>query len=149
MKREWALAAFGLALAAASVQANGGDLPKVVDAKSVRADSAVAAPAAARGLEELSPGNRLIAQALYNAQKAGSVTGRKPWSLERVAQARAGGRNWGQIFQQMKQEGLVEAETLGQVVTWYQYHQVTPAGGPQDPVPSLAVMQSVKPKPAQ
>ncbi len=80
---------------------------------------------AARAVDGLSPGNQLIARALYNAQKTITMTGLKAWTLERVASSRAGGRNWGDVFQQMKQEGLLEAETLGQVVTWYQYHQAT------------------------
>ena len=40
-------------------------------------------------------------------------------------------KNWmATAVQQMKQEGLLEAETLGQVVTWYQYHQATAPRAP-------------------
>jgi hypothetical protein len=141
LKIELALAGIGVALFAVSVQANGGDLPTAVEFKtpavmtapvsSTSISSPISAPISApamsaRGLDELSPGNRLIAQALYSAQKAATTSGRQPWSLERVAVSRASGRNWGDVFQQMKQDGLIEAETLGQVVTWYQYHNVTP-----------------------
>jgi hypothetical protein len=68
----------------------------------------------------------LIAQALYRAQKSATVSGVQAWSLERIALERAGGRHWGEVFQQLKRDGLVEAETLGQVVTWFQYHNVAP-----------------------
>ncbi len=131
---ELALVGLGAALIAVSVHANDRELPAaelrtsaVKPAAQVQSvpeiKPAVATPV--RAIDGLSPGNRLIAQALFNAQKAMTVTGLKAWSLERVASARSGGRNWGEVFQQMKQEGLLEAETLGQVVTWYQYHQAT------------------------
>ena len=76
--------------------------------------------------DKLSPGNRLIAEALFAAQSGADSTDRGPWSLERIASARMEGHNWGDIFQQMKAESLLQAETLGQVVTWYQYNYVTP-----------------------
>ncbi|HEY4135757.1 MAG TPA: hypothetical protein VGO34_11135 [Alphaproteobacteria bacterium] len=75
--------------------------------------------------DQLSPGNRLIAEALFAGQDA-LAPGRGPWSLERIASSRMEGRNWGEIFQQMKGENLLRSETLGQVVTWYQYNYVTP-----------------------
>lgn len=140
MKLHLALAGLGIALVAVSVHANGGDLPAAVEVKAATARDAAPAVATSRGLESLSPGNRLIAQALFNAQKAGTPSGRQPWSLERVASARAGGGNWGGVFQQMKQDGLVEAETLGQVVTWYQYHQVTSLRPAPDTAASVAGM---------
>jgi hypothetical protein len=140
VKLQLALAGLGIALIAVSVQANGGDLPAAVEVKASTTRDAVPAVVTSRGLEGLSPGNRLIAQALYSAQKAGALSGRQPWSLERVATARTGGSNWGEVFQQMKQDGLVEAETLGQVVTWYQYHQVTPLRPTQDTAASVAGM---------
>lgn len=139
MKLQLALAGLGIALVAVSVHANGGELP-AVEVKASTTRDAMPAVATSRGLESLSPGNRLIAQALYNAQKASTLNGRQPWSLERVAMARTGGSNWGEVFQQMKQDGLVEAQTLGQVVTWYQYHQVTPLRPTQDTAASLAGM---------
>jgi hypothetical protein len=140
VKLQLALAGIGIALVAVSVHANGGDLPAAVEVKASTTRDAMPAVVTWRGLEGLSPGNRLIAQALYNAQKAGTLNGRQPWSVERVATARAGGSNWGEVFQQMKQDGLVEAETLGQVVTWYQYHQVTPLRPVQDTAASVAGM---------
>lgn len=150
MKLQLALAGIGVALIAVSVHANGEDLPAVVDAKSpVVRDTIPTAVSTIRGYDELSPGNRLIAQALYNAQKAGTASGRKPWSLERVAVSRASGRNWGEVFRQMKQEGLMEAETLGQVVTWYQYHQVTRVQATPDSAASLAGVTPIQAKSGQ
>ena len=100
-------------------------------------------------LDTLSPGNRLIAQALFNAQKATAVTGLQSWSLERIVTTRGEGRNWGEIFAQLKRDGLVEAETLGQVVTWYQYHNVVPTRAEQEPRAAVAVKVVTQPGPAQ
>lgn len=140
LKVKWALAGIGIALCAVSVQANGGDLTNAVELKPSPISTA---PTTTRSLETLSPGNRLIAQALYSAQKSVAATGHQPWSLERVAVSRASGRNWGEVFQEMKQDGLLEAETLGQVVTWYQYHNVTPAQATQQPISSVAGVKVV------
>jgi hypothetical protein len=150
VKIELALAGIGIALCAVSVQANGGDLPGTIELRTSPVSTGPAtAPTTARILEGLSPGNRLIAQALYSAQKSVSASGRQPWTLERVALARAGGRNWGDVFQQMKKEGVLEAETLGQVVTWYQYHNVTPVRARTEPAASVAGMKMPQPKPAK
>lgn len=141
MKLQLALAGLGIALVAVSVNANGGDLPAAVEVKAATTRDAMPAVVTSRsGLESLSPGNRLIAEALYNAQKVGALNGRQPWSLERVAMARTSGSNWGEVFQHMKQDGLVEAETLGQVVTWYQYNQVTRLHPAQDTAASMVGM---------
>lgn len=140
LKIEWALAGIGIALCAVSVQANGGDLTNSLELKPSPISTA---QATTRSLDALSPGNRLIAQALYSAQKSAAVSGHQPWSLERVAVSRAGGRNWGDVFQEMKQDGLLEAETLGQVVTWYQYHNVTPIQTTQQPISSVAGVKVV------
>ena len=65
----------------------------------------------------LSQGNKRIASALFEAQtKTGAVT---PMTLEEIAQERASGRKWGDVFQAMKAQGLIEAETLGQVLGRY------------------------------
>lgn len=116
MKRALELLGIGCLLCAISVQVNGGDLPSAVEnGSSLVSTSPVSA--SARGLEGLSPGNRLIAQALHAAQTSTTLTGHQPWSLERISLARASGRHWGEVFQQLKRNGLVEAETLGQVVS--------------------------------
>jgi len=86
-------------------------------------ERSVAAPArAANPADALSPGNRLIAEALFAAQQTAGAA----WPLQRIAASRLDGQNWGDVFQQMKTENLLQAETLGQVVTWYQYNYVKP-----------------------
>jgi hypothetical protein len=68
--------------------------------------------------ESLSPGNKRIATALFEAQStpAGSAAS---MTLEQIAQERRSGRKWGDVFQDMKSQGLIEAETLGQVLGRY------------------------------
>lgn len=93
------------------------------------AQQAYAAGTATRQIgpaDKLSPGNRLIAEALFAAQRTASTT----WPLDRIAEARLEGQNWGEVFQQMKAENLLQVETLGQVVTWYQYNYVKPEPNP-------------------
>ena len=68
--------------------------------------------------ESLSPGNRRIATALFAAQKS-SATGTQPLTLDQIAQERRSGKNWGDIFQAMKSQSLIQAETLGQVLGRY------------------------------
>ena len=149
MKLQLALAGLGIALVAVSVHANGGELPAALEVKASVPQGQGAPAVVLRGLDSLSPGNRLIAQALYSAQKAAPANGRQPWSLERVAMARTAGGNWGEVFQTMKRDGLIEAETLGQVVTWYQYHQVTPVRASQDTAASLVGVTTPQPLPAK
>jgi hypothetical protein len=65
----------------------------------------------------LSAGNKRIATALFEAQRtAGGATS---MTLEQIAQQRRDGRKWGDVFQDMKSQGLIEAETLGQVLGRY------------------------------
>jgi hypothetical protein len=67
--------------------------------------------------ESLSPGNKRVATALFEAQNTtGSVT---PMTLEQIAQERRSGRKWGDVFKDMKSQGLIQAETLGQVLGRY------------------------------
>jgi hypothetical protein len=157
-KIELTLVGLGAALIAVSVHANDRALPVIPELKTsavqpsqgemVPPEAKPAAAAPVRAVDGLSPGNRLIAQALYNAQKAVTMSGLKAWSLDSVASARSAGRNWGEVFQQMKREGLLEAETLGQVVTWYQYHQATaPRVAPPQPA-TLTGVSAVAPRSA-
>ncbi len=68
--------------------------------------------------ESLSQGNKRIATALFEAQNTSS-SGATPMTLEQIAQERRGGRKWGDVFQDMKSQGLIQAETLGQVLGRY------------------------------
>jgi hypothetical protein len=66
--------------------------------------------------QSLSPGQQKIARALFEAQQP-SASGRAPLSLDQIA-ARKEGTGWGEVFKQMKSEGLVgDAKNLGQVVS--------------------------------
>jgi hypothetical protein len=68
--------------------------------------------------ESLSQGNKRIATALFEAQTT-SADGSTPMTLEQIAQERRSGRKWGDVFQAMKSQGLIQAETLGQVLGRY------------------------------
>lgn len=91
---------------------------------------AVAAPAWAQtqavtstsptgSFQSLSPGNQQIARALFEAQQP-TAKGPAPLSLNQIA-ARKGSAGWGEVFKQMKSEGLVNAKNLGQVVSNHEH----------------------------
>jgi hypothetical protein len=82
------------------------------------AQSELASVPSTSAYESLSPGNKRIATALFEAQSttAGAAA---PMTLEQIAQARRDGRKWGDVFQDMKSQGLIEAQTLGQVLGRY------------------------------
>lgn len=68
--------------------------------------------------ESLSQGNKRIATALFESQNT-STSGATPMTLEQIAQERRSGRKWGDVFKDMKSQGLIQAETLGQVLGRY------------------------------
>jgi len=88
------------------------------------------APAAASpssAYDKLSLGNQKVAAALYQAQNPavastahGVAPAARPLSLEEIASKRRSGQAWGQIFRDMKAQGLVHEKNLGQVVARYQ-----------------------------
>jgi hypothetical protein len=78
----------------------------------------VASVPSPKAFESLSPGNKRIATALFEAQTT-SASGATPMTLEQIAQERRSGRKWGDVFQAMKSQGLIQAETLGQVLGRY------------------------------
>jgi hypothetical protein len=78
--------------------------------------------------DQLSPGGRMIAKSLVWAQgdsDFGAAPGSRPesrgvrWSLEKISAARIAGQDWGEVFRQMKAEGLITARTLGEIVNSY------------------------------
>ena len=97
----------------------------------------------------LSPANQKIARALYDAQKApvtsagpagattmtsgttADSTGPSVLSLDQIAQMKQSGQGWGNVFREMKSQGLVDAKHLGRVVGASSKHQVetTAIGG--------------------
>jgi len=79
---------------------------------------AVASAPTPSAFESLSQGNKRVATALFEAQKT-TDGGPAPMTLEQIAQERRSGRKWGDVFQAMKSQGLIQAETLGQVLGRY------------------------------
>jgi hypothetical protein len=76
---------------------------------------------------KLSFGNQKVAAALYQAQNPavastahGAAPAARPLTLEEIASKRRNGQVWGQIFREMKAQGLVHEKSLGQVVARYQ-----------------------------
>ena len=68
--------------------------------------------------DSLSPGNKRIAVALFEAQKS-SAQNVTPLTLDQVAQERRSGKSWADVFHAMKSQGLIDAETLAQVLGRY------------------------------
>jgi hypothetical protein len=73
--------------------------------------------------ESLSPGNQRIARALFDAQRIQAPAGgdaatatTRPLTLDEIAARKQGGRGWTQVFEEMKAQGLVQEQHLGQVV---------------------------------
>lgn len=80
--------------------------------------------APASSFEQLSPGSRMIAKSLSWAQgesdlDTGAASRGARWSLEKISAARLAGRSWGEVFLQMKADGLIAARTLGEVFNGY------------------------------
>jgi hypothetical protein len=79
---------------------------------------AVASAPVSSAYESLSPGNKRIAVALFEAQKS-SDQNATPLTLDQIAHERRSGKSWGDVFQTMKSQGLIDAETLAQVLGRY------------------------------
>ncbi len=87
-----------------------------------------AGTAAVTGLfDGLSPGNRMIAKSLFDAQRIDD--GDTAWTLDGIALAKQDGTGWGNVFKQMKEEGLVPEKNLGRIVSG-QAKTGPMAGGP-------------------
>jgi len=80
--------------------------------------------------DSLSVGNQKIALALFKAQvqptapPPGSTpapTSPTPLTLDEIATLKRSGTGWGQVFKQMKAQGLVTEKNLGQVVSRYNH----------------------------
>ena len=76
---------------------------------------AIASSNAPSPFASLSPGNRRIAVALFESQKPTALNV-QPMTLEQVAQEKRNGKTWNEVFQAMKSQGLIQAETLAQVL---------------------------------
>ncbi len=64
---------------------------------------------------QLSPGNQKIADSLFGAQQTGDATA--SWSIDDIALAKRQGTGWGNVFRQMKEDGLVLENNLGQIIS--------------------------------
>jgi hypothetical protein len=76
----------------------------------------------APAFDKLSLGNQKVAASLLQAQTPGtSPTGSpiRPLTLQQIASKRLSGQSWGQIFREMKAQGLVQEKSLSQVVSRY------------------------------
>lgn len=84
----------------------------------------------AGAFDKLSPGNQKIAEALFEAQQASTAPGApKPLSRDDIAAMKQSGRGWGEIFKDMKQQGLVTEKNLGQAVSRFNHeHRLPPPG---------------------
>jgi len=70
---------------------------------------------------QLSPGNQKIAQALFEAQpKSTAPNAPKTLSLDQIAAMKQGHEGWGEVFKQMKAQGLLTQKNLGQIVSSYE-----------------------------
>ena len=74
-----------------------------------------------------------IALALYEAQIPGGSPGAPRSRDELAAMARQSRSGWSQVFKQLKAEGLLEEQTLGQVVArWNNRHgRLAASAGPE------------------
>jgi len=90
--------------------------------------------------EKLSPGDQKIARALFEAQSTTQSTtqntsgGTTPLTLDQIA-AKKQHTGWGEIFKQMKAQGLVTDKNLGQVVSNFEHHHPELAAKPDNAKP--------------
>ena len=110
--------------------------------------------------DALSPGNRKIAESLYDAQPRteGGETAEGGLTLDEIAEMKQDGAGWGEMFKDMKTDGHIEsdARNLGQLVSGkYQAPIVEPPETPEttsitsgagDTGTSIATTESTAPK---
>jgi len=78
--------------------------------------SSTSPPKTAGAFDKLSPGNQTVASALFQAQNTETTTPVTPLTLDQIAAKKQSGQGWGQVFKDMKAQGLVQEKNLGQVV---------------------------------
>ncbi len=91
------------------------------------------APVVAHGgaFDSMPPGEQKVARALFEAQKAPVPGGPAPLTLDQIAERKQGREGWGEVFREMKTQGLVGEKNLGQVVSGYEQRH-RPAGEAKD-----------------
>src|SRR5215470_3436108 len=87
--------------------------------------------------DKLSPGDQKIARALFEAQNTTQNTsgGATPLTLDQIAAKKQGHTGWGEVFKQMKAQGLVTDKNLGQAVSNFERHHPELAGKPDNAKP--------------
>ena len=92
--------------------------------------SSTSTPPTAGAFDKLSPGNQTVASALFQAQNTETTPPVTPLTLDQIATKKQSGQGWGQVFKDMKAQGLVQEKNLGQVVGNHSTHGVvTTASG--------------------
>lgn len=94
--------------------------------------------AVAGAYKRLSPGNRRIAEALFERQVLDADGTIQAWSLDRIAATKQSGASWGRVFRRMKTDGIVAAKSLGQVISGHM------RPGYSRPAPATVVITSGK-----
>ena len=108
---------------------------RVVLAVAIALGIAVSAWAQTTGtgaFDKLSPGDQKIAQALFEAQKTNGGT--TPLTRDQIA-AKKGHTGWGEIFKQMKAQGLVTDKNLGEAVSKFEHQHPALAAKPDTSKP--------------
>ena len=83
----------------------------------------------AGAFERLSPGNKVVAEALFNGQVV-TDNGKAPLSLDLIAASKRRS-GWGRIFRQLKRDGLIDARSLGELTSGrYQQRTVVKSARP-------------------
>ncbi len=81
--------------------------------------AATPTPSSPSPVAALSPSNRTIALALFEAQ----MDSDDAWSMDRIVVARQSGLGWGRIFRAMKMQGAIAARNLNEVVGAARYSE--------------------------
>jgi hypothetical protein len=98
-----------LGILALAETGSSGEIPKPAPSP------AVVATVAPSPFTQLSPGNRRTATALFEAQRPTAPNVQR-LTLDEIARDRRSGKSWNEIFRSMKSQGLLQAESLSQVL---------------------------------
>src|SRR6266496_4649441 len=82
--------------------------------------------ASSGAFDSLSPGNQKIALAIFDSERPTAAG--KPLSLDQIAEMKQSGKGWGEIFKELKSQGLVQDKNLGQAVSRHAASQMTLSG---------------------
>ena len=76
----------------------------------------------AQASSQLAPGDQKIAQALFDAQtKSTAPNAPKTMTLDEIIAKKRSHEGWGEVFKDMKAQGLLTQKNLGQVVKDYEH----------------------------